>query len=80
MTKEKVCSLKSVSSEQYFACLKDNIVYPKKDQNRYKKLPPKQELSTTATVLLVFGMVICLGIAIYILKKADQPTRRVRPV
>lgn len=53
------------------------MIYPKEDRD--KMYPPKQELPTWAIVLLSLGMVICIIIAIYMIRKSDE-SGRVRPL
>ena len=41
---------------------------------------PKQELPTWAIVLTSIGMVVSIIAALYIVRRADGTTRRVRPL
>jgi len=50
------------------------------EEEKRKLTAPKQELPTWAIALISIGFIACLGVAIYIAKKADEPTRRVRPI
>lgn len=70
-TEEEKCRLHSLSSEQYFECLR---------RNNIKLFSPKQELPTWAIVLISIGMVVSIIVAVYISKKADEPIRRVSPI
>jgi hypothetical protein len=68
---EKKCSEYSVSSEQYFACLRRN--------NIQLFQSPKQQLPTWAIVLIVVGMVAAIGVSIYIVRKSDKSSK-IRPI
>ena len=50
------------------------------EEEKRKLNAPKQELPTWGIVLISIGFIACLGVAVYIAKKADAPTRRVRPI
>ena len=45
-----------------------------------RKVSPKQELPIWAIVLISIGMVVSIIIAIYIVRKSDETTRRVSPL
>ena len=71
LSHEEKCTLYSISSEDYFRCLKSSHI------ELFQS--PKQQLPTWTIVLIVIGMVAAVGVSIYIVRKSDNSSK-IRPI
>jgi hypothetical protein len=71
LSHEEKCTLYSISSEDYFRCLKSSQIQLFQS--------PKQQLPTWAIVLIVIGMIAAIGVSIYIVRKSDKSSK-IRPL